>query len=173
MGNVTVVHTGYYFYGFIDFYHHNVCLITCISGVVCTFFLISVSLVSYLSWQITLYCFPRSAFYLKKKKKVVGKLTWALNKFYYFPCNILVLHHIYNFFLWHSVGNCIQLKSVLYFFGVLKPVFLWEWILLVLASSAPLWPQTKPRSLLLSSKMPQLYCTTQLFLLLVNSVCTK
>lgn len=63
------------------------------------FFLISVSLVSYLSWQITLYCFSPVCFLFKKKKKVVGKLSWALNKFCYFPCNILVLHHTYKFFV--------------------------------------------------------------------------
>lgn len=60
---------------------------------------ISVSLVSYLSWQMTLYRFSPVCFLFKKKKKIVGRVSWALSKFCYFPCNILVLHHIYRFFV--------------------------------------------------------------------------
>lgn len=62
-------------------------------------FWISVSLVSYLSWQMTLYRFSPVCFLFKKKKKIVGRVSWALSKFCYFPCNILVLHHIYRFFV--------------------------------------------------------------------------
>lgn len=78
------------------FYYHNVCLITLISGALFEYqFHLFLTLAD--KWLYIV--FPQSAFYLRKKKKIVGRVSRALSKFCYFPCNILVLHHIYRFFV--------------------------------------------------------------------------
>lgn len=67
--------------------YHNICLITLMFGAMCTWFLISVLCLSYLTWQMGLYCFFLGLLFVEKK--IVCKVIWALSQFFYFPMRYL------------------------------------------------------------------------------------